>query len=325
MKGSNSEGVWNEIGASLKIIITPPFWQQWWFIISLSIIAILLVLTFIKYITYSSNLQAQKLENQIAERTRQLITRTTQLESTSKELEKSNKLLENQIQQRIEFTRALVHELKTPLTSTINSSEALINQAQNEMSKRLSKNIYISAIKLNKRINELLDLSKIEVGILNVKCEPMDLITLIKEMSYNMLLEAAKKEQNLKFEMPDVLPMIMADEERVEQIISNLISNAFKYSKRNRQVTLKVSRDENNAIIEVKDEGLGIEEQELTRIFEPYKRSIVNKEQLSGLGIGLALSKKLVELQNGKIWVISTIGTGSSFFVSLPIFDNRFE
>ena len=183
----------------------------------------------------------------------------------------------------------------------------------------------MSAIKLNNRINELLDLSRIEVGILSVKCRSLDLITLISEMSYNMLLEASKKEQILKFDMPNVLPMIMADEERVEQIISNLINNALKYNKRNGQVLLKVSSEKNNVIIEVRDEGMGIEEKNLVKIFEPYVRLVADQDKVSGLGIGLALTKKLVELQNGEIWVTSKVGEGSSFFVSLPIIDSHFE
>jgi signal transduction histidine kinase len=287
----------------------------------MAIIIVLLMIALIKYITYSSNLRAQRLEDQVVEKTRQLINRTEQLENTSQELEKSNKLLENQIQQRIEFTRALVHELKTPLTSAINSSEALIDQSNNDIMKRLSKNIYMSAIKLNKRINELLDLSKIEVGTLNVNCRPMDLIMLIKEMSYNMLLEATKKEQTLKIELPDGIPMIMADEERLEQVISNLLNNALKYNKRNGEILLKVSTGNDNVIIEVRDEGVGIEENNLAKIFEPYIRLVIDKDRFSGLGIGLALSKNLVELQNGKIWVTSKVGEGSSFFVSFPIYN----
>jgi signal transduction histidine kinase len=321
VKGANSSGVWNETGATLKITIAHPFWQQWWFILAMAVTVVLMMIALIKYITYSSNLRAQRLETQVIERTRQLINRTEQLENTSQKLEKSNKLLENQIQQRIEFTRALVHELKTPLTSAINSSEALIDQSNSDIMKRLSRNIYVSAIKLNKRINELLDLSKIEVGTLNVNCRPMDLITLIKEMSYNMLLEATKKEQTLKIELPDELPMIMADEERLEQVISNLLNNALKYNKRNGEILLKVSSDNDNVIIEVTDEGLGIEKDNLAKIFEPYIRLGIDKDRFSGLGIGLALTKNLVELQDGKIWVTSKVGEGSSFFVSFPIYN----
>ena len=322
VKSSNSQGIWHETGASIEIAIGLPVWQQWWFILAITVISFLLIIILIKGITYSSNLRAQKLEALIEERTKQLSNRTEQLESTGKELEKTNKLLENQIRQREEFTRALVHELKTPLTSAINSSEALIEQSNSDITKRLSKNIYTSAIKLNKRINELLDFARTEVGILDVKCSPIDLITLVNEMSNDILLEARKKEQGLTIDMPSALPMIMADEERVEQIISNLLNNAFKYNKRNGHVLLKIMAGKNDIIIEVRDEGWGIEENNLVKIFEPYTSVVDERERRSGLGLGLALSKNLAELQNGKIWVVSKVGKGSSFFVSFPIIND---
>ena len=316
---SNSDQVWNEEGISLNINIAVPFWKHWLFIsLSTSIVLFILVM-YIRFKTRGLQLRAKELEFQIDRRTNLLTEKAEQMENISIKLEETNNILKKQIQQRIEFTRALVHELKTPLTATINSSEALLKQTQDKISHKLANNIFKSANKLDRRINEILDLAKTEIGTLEVKCQPLEVLKLVKEIFNNMLLEAEKKRQILKLEAPKTLPKIVADRERLEQVLLNLLNNAFKYNKINGLVTLKITEDGSSVIIEVKDEGIGIKQDDQLKLFKPYQRFSVNDENVHGLGLGLALSKQLIELQNGNIWVKSEIGKGSSFYISFPI------
>ena len=227
--------------------------------------------------------------------------------------------LEKQIRQRIEFTRALVHELKTPLTATIASSEALNNELDEDLRARLVKNIYRGARNLDKRIDELLDLAKSEVGILKLKYQPVDPLKLIQEVAEDMSPETIKKGQSLVLDTPTSLPLVRADEERLRQILLNLISNALKFNRKKGKIILRAKEKDSSLVFEVQDEGDGITEKDQRKLFKPYHRLESDREHLHGLGLGLALCKTLVKLHHGQIWVRSRKGSGSTFGFSLPL------
>jgi signal transduction histidine kinase len=134
-----------------------------------------------------------------------------------------------------------------------------------------------------------------------------------------MSLAATKKEQSLVLEVPTSLPPVWADEERLRQILLNLISNALKFNRKKGRVTLRVEEKDASVVFEVQDEGEGITEEAQQRLFQPYHRLESDRERLHGLGLGLALSKTLVELHHGQIWVRSQKGSGSTFGFSLPL------
>jgi signal transduction histidine kinase len=124
--------------------------------------------------------------------------------------------------------------------------------------------------------------------------------------------------QTLSINIPPQLPIIMADDDRVRQILFNLISNSIKYSSPGGYIKITAHEENNNLIVEIQDTGRGMSEDDQKKLFQPYYR-IEGRERLSGLGLGLALCKNLVELQKGKIWVKSQKGVGSIFAFSLPI------
>jgi two-component system phosphate regulon sensor histidine kinase PhoR len=125
--------------------------------------------------------------------------------------------------------------------------------------------------------------------------------------------------QTLKVELPPSLPMLWADEYRVLQIVQNLVINATKFTPEGGIITLR-AREQNGAlVIEVQDTGRGIPEEEQRRLFRPYYRQLSDREHLSGLGLGLALCKNLVQLHGGRIWVQSEEGKGATFSFSIPI------
>jgi len=227
--------------------------------------------------------------------------------------------LEAEIKKRVEFTRALVHELKTPVTPVMASSELLLQKLKDEPLRGLAQNINQGANNLNRRIDELLDLARGEVGMLRLNPESMDPKQLLQAIIDEETPVAIRNDQTLAAELPDSLPVIVADEERFRQVVLNLVNNAVKFTPPGGKITLKARVERDNLVVEVQDNGVGISEKEKEVLFEPYRSLERDRERLSGLGLGLSLSKKLVELHGGRIWVNSEKGKGSTFGFSIPL------
>lgn len=226
--------------------------------------------------------------------------------------------LERKMAERVQFTHALVHELKTPLTAIIASSEALSREVMDNPGPKLAGNIYRSACRLEKRVDELLDLAKSEVGNLKIECSWVEPLALIYSISDDIAPEVVNKGQELVADLPKYLPLIWADRNRLQQIILNLISNALKFNRRFGTIWLRAREEGDFVVFEVKDEGKGVAPEDQEAIFQPYF-SLDNREGMGGLGLGLYLCKTLVHLHHGEIWVDSEIGKGASFFFSIPV------
>jgi PAS domain S-box-containing protein len=235
------------------------------------------------------------------------------------EEKKLRKQLEMEMKRRVEFTRALAHELKTPLTSVLASSDLLASEVKSEPLLSLAKNIRQGANNLDSRIDELLDLAKGEVGILQLKTEPIDLLQLLRETADITTALASGRGQSLVLALPHSLPMLEADGDRLQQIVTNLLNNAIKFTPKGGKITLRAKKKGSTVVVEVQDTGRGISREEQEQLFEPYQRLESDRENLSGLGLGLTLCKTLVELHGGKIWVRSRVGKGSTFGFSLPL------
>jgi PAS domain S-box-containing protein len=229
--------------------------------------------------------------------------------------------LEEEIQRRVEFTRALVHELKTPLTPIVASSELLAEELSAEPWASLAKNINSGAANLNRRIDELLDLARGEVGMLKLKTQPVDCNILFAEILKYMNPVAAGNKQTLLARFKH-LPVIEADEDRLRQVLFNLLNNALKYTPAGGKIVLKAGIEKQNIIVEVQDSGSGISEEDQAKLFQPYQRLDGDRQRFSGLGLGLVLAKRLIELHGGKIWVRSAKGNGSTFAFSIPLDGN---
>ena len=227
--------------------------------------------------------------------------------------------LEEEISKRVEFTRALVHELKTPITPVMASSELLLQKLKGKPLLDLAENINQGAYNLNQRIDELLDLARGEIGMLQLNPEPVDLLPLLQRIANEEMSVALHNKQSLNVELPSSLPTVWADEVRFRQVVLNLMNNALKFTPAGGKITLRAKPDSANLIVEVQDTGRGISQEEQEQLFEPYHRLERDKDRLSGLGLGLSLSKKLVELHGGQIWVKSQKDKGSTFGFSIPL------
>ncbi len=250
----------------------------------------------------------------------------TELERAQEKLEEAydeerrlRQELEEEAQRRIEFTRALVHELKTPLTPVLSSSELLCSELTEEPWKSIAANIRRGASNLSNRIDELLDLAKVEIGLLRLERTAFDALPLLRSVADDMKVVTSAADQSLTTELPDKLPQVWADRDRLRQIVQNLLINASKFSQEGGEVTLRARRKASTLVIEVSDNGPGIPKEDHKRLFLPYHRSLSDREHLSGLGLGLALCKYLVEMHDGEIWVDSEVGKGSTFGFSLPL------
>ena len=257
----------------------------------------------------------KKVEQELAER-KIADSKLNELYQREKDLRQE---LELEMNKRIEFTRALVHELKTPLTPLLTASDYLATTLKEEPLLSFAKNVNLGAHNLNRRIDELLDLARGEVGMLELKSEIIDPLQMVKDLASYMAPDAAKNEQSFIVELPASLSNIWADEDRLRQVILNLLSNAFKFTRKKGKIILRAVEKNGNLIVEVQDTGCGISINEQKWLFQPYHRLKSDRERLGGLGLGLSLSKMLVELHGGKIWAKSEEDKGSTFSFSIPL------
>ena len=229
--------------------------------------------------------------------------------------------LEKQAKKRSEFATTITHELKTPLTSIIASAGLLSEEIQGgaeDPQQRLIQNILHSAYTLEARLSELLDVTKAEASELQLQLQPLRIETLLQHAVWQIRPQIESKGQDLTLDLPDSLPMIDGDTNRLEQVLLNLLTNASKFTSHGGSITLR-GRGQNDAlIIEVQDTGIGIAREEQDRLFKPYSRLDSDRQRHPGLGLGLALAKQVVELHGGKIWVESESGKGSTFAFTLP-------
>jgi signal transduction histidine kinase len=237
------------------------------------------------------------------------------------ELTEVNNKLQQQMQQRIEFTRAIVHEIKTPLSSIMASSEALL-EGMDETKVRLARNVFNGSLTLNKRVDELFDLLKGEIGMLSLNYSIIDTLDMIENIAEQISQNVKNQGQSLLLDVPSSMPQLWADPDRLNQVIFNLLSNALKFNRKGGKITLRARVKKAQIEFEVQDEGIGIATEDKELLFQPYKR-IGKYQSYGGLGMGLALSKAFVELHHGQMSVKSELGYGSTFSFSIPLTYNN--
>lgn len=227
--------------------------------------------------------------------------------------------LEMEVQKRVDFVRALAHELKTPLTAVLAAGSALVSNLPAGVDLDFARAIERAAYHLNSRIDQLLDMAKIEVGVLHVDLAPVDIKPILKEVVDLMEPLANNRHLTLAMRVKGCPPTITGDPEMLRRILHNLLSNACKYTQEGGIITLSARERHGELIIEVSDNGPGISEEQQSKLFQPYQPKGAGHRRSGGLGLGLALSKYMVEMHSGRIWYRSRRGSGSVFGFSIPI------
>ncbi|WP_417358736.1 ATP-binding protein [Flavobacterium sp.] len=218
------------------------------------------------------------------------------------------------------FIATVSHEFKTPIASMKMSLQLLNNEQTgklNEEQKSLVESIKEDTDRLLRTTGELLNISQVETGNTKLKIEAVDVKSIVNSAIDNNKKLAEQKSIIINFEPLENLPLVSADKEKATWIVSNLISNAIRYSYDNTTIDVNVLEMDNKLIISVKDGGIGIDPKYLPRIFDKYFR--VPGTEKEGTGLGLAISKEFIEAMGGRIDVKSELGEGSEFIISLII------
>ncbi|MFN0159322.1 MAG: ATP-binding protein [Bacteroidota bacterium] len=221
-----------------------------------------------------------------------------------------------------EFIATLSHEFRTPVTS-INMSVDLLNQeilgSLNERQKELVNSAKEDCYRLTKLARELLQLSKLESGRLQVRNEELNIKSVVDFSLKPLVLQFQEKNVTLDNSVPPDLPNIVADEQQVSWVISNLVTNALKYTGSGGRVRISAREDGPHLLVSVEDTGHGIPEQYLATIFDKFVQVRQSTDATPGsVGLGLAIAKEIVESYGGRIWVKSQIDKGTTFFFILP-------
>lgn len=233
------------------------------------------------------------------------------------------KELQRQDEQKTEFLHSVAHELKTPLTAIISSSELLDSDLAGaaEQKDRLLHNITESAWSMDRRISELLDFARMESGEMHLQLKPLDIGPAIEEVSSRVSILFTNKNQTINLDIPAHLPPVSADRDKLEQILINMLSNANKYSPSEGHIVVRVRQRNDAVLVEVDDSAPIIPEEDRARIFEPYYRGedTEKRNRMPGLGLGLTISRRLVRLHGGEMSFRTEPGRGNTFFFTIPL------
>lgn len=306
VKASALSGIWGNSFTTINIIVKPPIWKTWWAYTIYYIILVVITLALIRYLK-----EQNKLKNNLL-------------------VEKVTRQHEQQLnQEKLNFFTNITHEFRTPLTLIQGPIEDLLRE--HDLAYRFKKKlllIYRNSNRLNLLINKLLDFRKVETGLMELKVSHGNIVQTIKEICFpfNEIFVEKKILFTLEHQPDEIIGWYDAD--KIQIILNNLLSNAYKYTNSNSTVKVTVTQNNFNNVtgvnITVADTGVGIPPAHLPNIFNSYYRA-GNQANVVGSGIGLALTKSLVEIHNGTITAQSTQGVGSVFIINLPLDKNIFK
>ncbi|MFK7946262.1 MAG: two-component regulator propeller domain-containing protein [Saprospiraceae bacterium] len=314
VKGANSDGIWNDQPVSITINILPPFWATWWFRTIATILLGLTIFAFFRYRMRQVKVENEKLERLVQERTIKI--------------QRQKELIEERSKFKEQFFSNVSHELRTPLNGILGISHLLAKTELNKTQRQFTQAIKTSADNLLVIINDLLDVSKLNAGQLELVQKPFDTITLFTTLYELFRPRIEEKGLKLNFDIDREIPQYLSgDQVRFYQILINLLGNALKFTAQG-QITLRLRKDEREndkqfwIKIEVEDTGIGIPKDKIDKIFGNYTQVIdASGYHYEGSGLGLTIVKNLVEIKGGTINVQSEQYQGTTFTLFLPFIE----
>jgi two-component system, NtrC family, sensor kinase len=239
-----------------------------------------------------------------------------------REIEDKSHQLEVASQHKSEFLANMSHELRTPLNAIIGFSEVLTDRMfgdLNEKQEEYLKDIYASGTHLLSLINDILDLSKIEAGRMELELTDFDLPTAIENALTLVRERAGRRSIALHTNIDHRLGQIQADERKVRQVVLNLLSNAIKFTPEGGRIEVGAVSKGGVVEVSVSDTGIGIASEDQEKVFEEFQQVGTAAKKVEGTGLGLTLCRKFIELHGGRIWVRSQVGVGSTFTFMIPV------
>jgi signal transduction histidine kinase/DNA-binding response OmpR family regulator len=304
VKGRNIYGkISNE--AQFAFTILPPWHRTWWAYLFYGLAALGIVGIIVQWRSRHLRKEKETLENIVKERTRELAEKTEQLQEMDK--------------QKSRFFANISHEFRTPLTLIKGPVEQVLSSQENSLSKEDEIMIKNNANRLLRLVNQLLDLSKLDADNLQLNLVEGDIFEFLRAVSSAFSSHAEQRNIKYYVQVPAHKLYTMFDHDKMEKIVYNLLSNAFKFTPDNGEI--KVNAFYNNGLlkIEVSDTGIGIPQDQHQFIFDRfYQTDNSSTREKEGTGIGLSLTKELINLMKGEIKVESRLGRGSKFIVTLP-------
>jgi len=224
-----------------------------------------------------------------------------------------------------DFVANVSHELKTPLTSIQGFAQAILDDTADtpEARKQAAHIIYNESARMHRMALDLLDLARLEAGTADLKMSTVDVGVLLRSIVEKFLPQATRAGVDLRLDISDNLPMILADGDRLAQVFTNLVDNALKFTLTHGQVTLSAKKAGAELELSVTDSGIGVESEALSRLFDRFYQVDASRSRAGseghGAGLGLAIVKEIVQAHGGKIGVRSQVGHGTMFTIHLPV------
>jgi ligand-binding sensor domain-containing protein/signal transduction histidine kinase/DNA-binding response OmpR family regulator len=302
VKAANNDGLWNTSIKSIKLIVLPPWWKTWWAYLIYTLIIGSLLYTFYYY-----SFKTARLKNDLI-------------------FEQLNHEKDQELSQRkLSFFTNISHEIKTPLTLILAPLEKLVsmNEGNNKIQNQLML-MQRNGERLIRLINQLLDFRKFESGNMNLQSAEGNIARFINEIFIAFEAYAKSKKISFKFNSKEDEIKAFFDRDKLEKILYNLLSNALKFTPAGGKISVNIKTDNGHVLISVEDNGQGIPEQNIDKIFECFNHFSDARFSVHGTGIGLSFSKGLVELHHGELLVESSVATDTEsgytcFTVKLPL------
>ena len=313
VKGKDVFGTSTSNQIKLTIITKRPFYLTWWFFGLIAVILLSIGYAYTSWRTYILKQRQANLEREIQKATQQIRADKRTIEAQAEDLRKLDEL-------KTRFFANVSHELRTPLTLMLGPIKSVLKRKNiDNKSYTFLSTAEQNGHQLLKLVNEILDLNKLEAGKIVLKEETVNFYSFIKRLTSNFMSYA--ENANILFRFDYQLEKdihLLLDKHKLETILNNLLSNAFKFTPKGGQIKVKVIGKIDKIELSVRDTGRGIHPEDLPNVFDRFYQSKQKGAAEGGTGIGLALCKEFTELLGGRIWGESEYGSGSQFYIEIP-------